>query len=99
MSLAKHFFQQSRYLGKFEDAKANIAKKVEEFEDAVNMCLRREVRDIHDSVEWLKKPLIATFFLLAGSPRTFQVSSAIVTVGHLSPNPTLIPSLLPLQHC
>ncbi|GAM41453.1 hypothetical protein TCE0_042f14584 [Talaromyces pinophilus] len=67
----KAFFQQSKYGARLEDAKANLDKKAKEFEETVNMCFRREVHDIHNNVEWLKAPILATFSLLAGFTKDF----------------------------
>ncbi|RYP42018.1 hypothetical protein DL768_010406 [Monosporascus sp. mg162] len=67
----KAFFQQSRYGARLEDAKANLDKKVKEFEDTVNMCFRQQVHDIHSNVEWMKAPVLATFSLLAGFTKDF----------------------------
>ncbi|KAK3390068.1 hypothetical protein B0H63DRAFT_519302 [Podospora didyma] len=73
----KTFFQQSRYLRKFEDAKANIHQRVKEFKDTVDMCLRRQVHDMHASVEWLKSPIMATFFLLSGLALDADMTTAM----------------------
>lgn len=67
----KAFFQQGRYGASLEDAKANLDKKAKEFEETVNMCFRREVHDIHNNVEWMKAPILATFSLLAGFTKDF----------------------------
>lgn len=67
----KAFFQQSKYGARLEDAKMNLDKKAKEFEETVNMCFRREVHDIHNNVEWLKAPILATFSLLAGFTKDF----------------------------
>ncbi|KAI3324696.1 hypothetical protein HD806DRAFT_53150 [Xylariaceae sp. AK1471] len=67
----KAFFQQSKYGAKLEDAKANLDKKSKEFDDTVNMCFRRQVNDIHSSIEWMKEPILATYSLLAGFLKDF----------------------------
>ncbi|KAM7201309.1 hypothetical protein V8F33_003409 [Rhypophila sp. PSN 637] len=74
----KAFFQQSKYGSKWEDAKANLDNKVKEFEDTVNMCMRREIHKIHEQawkqaegLERLINPAVATYFLCAGFVKDF----------------------------
>ncbi|KAH6854717.1 hypothetical protein B0I37DRAFT_38274 [Chaetomium sp. MPI-CAGE-AT-0009] len=74
----KAFFQQSRYGSKLEDARENMNNKAKKFDDAVDLCLMRQVSDIHDGVEWLKIPALATFSLLAGFVKDFPAMAKAV---------------------
>ncbi|KAM7215567.1 hypothetical protein V8F06_009034 [Rhypophila decipiens] len=74
----KAFFQQSKYASKWEDAKANLDNKVKELEETVNMCMRREIHEIHEQawkqaegLEKLINPVVATYFLCAGFVKDF----------------------------
>ncbi|KAK4216477.1 hypothetical protein QBC37DRAFT_471368 [Rhypophila decipiens] len=77
-SACEPFFQQSKYGSKWEDAKANLDNKVKEFEETVNMCMRREIHEIHEQawkqaegLERLINPVVATYFLCAGFVKDF----------------------------
>ncbi|KAI0538397.1 hypothetical protein GGR58DRAFT_468238 [Xylaria digitata] len=72
----KAFFQQSRYGAKLEGAKANLEKKAKEFDETVNMCLGRQVHDIHSNLEWMKQPIMATYSLLAGFMKDYPARVA-----------------------
>lgn len=47
------------------------------------MCFKREVREMHIGMEWLKTPIIATFALFAGFTKDFPGQYRI-----LDANPT-----------
>ena len=71
MESFKAFFQQSRYGSKLDEAMENIEKRSRDFAETIDVCFMQRVEDIQTSVEWMKQPVVATFFLLAGFVKDF----------------------------
>ncbi|KAH0563404.1 hypothetical protein GP486_002025 [Trichoglossum hirsutum] len=89
----KAFFQQSCYGAKLDEAMDNIEKKAIAFENCVEDCFQRRVQDIHENVEWMKQPIMATFFLLAGFVKDFpsqlEELKSIMAKATQNVNPTI----------
>ncbi|KAK4100558.1 hypothetical protein N658DRAFT_524689 [Parathielavia hyrcaniae] len=93
----KAFFQQSRYGSKLEDARENMKIKAKQFDDAVDLCLMRQVSDIRDGVEWLKFPANATF-ALAGFVKDFPTMAREVLLREAQENQARAGHFLQASH-